>query len=105
MKCIVFTYGTLLDDTIRYDVLGYHTSVYPAYLCGFEIREISFGQVSYPVIVEVSNSKSVIKGRYFEIRKSDLIKLDLYETNAYERIRVKLDKSVEAWVYIKASGK
>jgi gamma-glutamylcyclotransferase (GGCT)/AIG2-like uncharacterized protein YtfP len=99
MKCYVFAYGTLLDPRIRRSVLGYTTALVPSGLKGFRRQSITLSGVSYPVLVADPGNNGTIEGCYFEISETDLEKLDLYESSAYNRMEVNLENGTRAWVY------
>ncbi len=42
----------------------------------------------------------IIHGVVFNISPSDLAKVDIFESNAYKRVQVKLKSGIVAWIYI-----
>lgn len=56
----------------------------------------------YLVIEKATNKESKIEGIVFELQDSELLKVDLYEGEAYKIIKVILKSGKSAWVYIRA---
>lgn len=101
MKCYVFAYGTLLDAQIRYEILGYQTTLTASTITGFRLKEIILHGVGYPIIVEDKQNKESIQGGYFEIDQNDLVKIDVYESSAYRRKRISTADGAKTWVYFR----
>ena len=99
MKCYVFAYGTLLDNSTREDVLRYKTSIFRAQLRGFRKSSIILNNILYPIIIKDSEDNEIIEGAYFEINEKDLALIDNYESDRYARVKVKLENGPEAWTY------
>jgi gamma-glutamylcyclotransferase (GGCT)/AIG2-like uncharacterized protein YtfP len=51
----------------------------------------------YPVVIPRHGHE--VSGQVLEVTIEELIKMDVYETTAYRRIRVPLRSGRETWVY------
>ena len=95
---IVFVYGTLMDEKIRYDVLGRQIPGIHATLDGYDgSKTIIIENKSYPAAEK--NSECFIKGLTIELTEDEILKLDVYETDAYKREEVKLTNGQSAFIY------
>ena len=99
MKCYVFAYGTLLDSQIRFEILGYPTTLTESTITGFRLEEINLNGTNYPILVEDTHNMESINGGYFEIDLDDLEKIDAYESEAYLRKLINTDNARTTWVY------
>lgn len=99
MKCFVFAYGTLLDPAVRETTLGYIPNIKASQVIGFRKEEIILSGIAYPILVEDMLCEEIIEGGYFEIDKSDLSKLDAYESSAYKRKQVVTTQGIRVWIY------
>jgi gamma-glutamylcyclotransferase (GGCT)/AIG2-like uncharacterized protein YtfP len=101
MKSYLFVYGTLTDEKLRKEILGYDTKLYPCNLFGFKMSSIVLSGFEYPILIADPENFESIEGGYFELSETDLHKLDTYESDAYRRSLVKLENGIIAWVYHK----
>ena len=92
----LFVYGTLHEPEVQIRLIGHTVPSEPDVLFGYE-RDFSL-LPPYPVAMPVENS--VLQGHILDITAEELGLFDIYETAAYKRIRVTLQSSREAWVYI-----
>ena len=92
---IMFTYGTLMNNNIRFSVLGKDTKKYPAELADYELKNHSYA----PYLVVAEKKGSVVKGVMFKADKQDIQRLDRYENGLYDRIVVNI-KGVECFTYV-----
>jgi gamma-glutamylcyclotransferase (GGCT)/AIG2-like uncharacterized protein YtfP len=99
MKHIVFAYGTLRNKNVLKELLGRVPATYPSSLRGYRMDSILLGGIFYPIIMADPSSSELIKGEYFEVDELELEKLDIYESDAYRRIKIHLDENITAWVY------
>jgi gamma-glutamylcyclotransferase (GGCT)/AIG2-like uncharacterized protein YtfP len=93
---LLFVYGTLHEPAVQIRLIGHTVPSEPDTLGGYE-RDFSL-LPPYPVAMPAENSE--IDGHVLEITAEELILFDIYETEAYQRIRVTLQSGKEAWVYI-----
>lgn len=102
-KCYVFAYGTLLDNQVRNSILRYPTHITKSAVTGFRLSQVVISGISYPILVEDDQFREQINGGYFKVNCSDLIKLDRYESPAYQRKQVKTIDNKRVWVYFNST--
>lgn len=93
----LFVYGTLQDPDIQKSLVGRIIFGAPARLANYEKTTIHLGGRVYP-IVRPAEDKAV-SGMVLEVTEQELARFDRYETNAYRRIKAKLDSGHTVWVY------
>jgi len=98
----IFTYGTLMDESVRTRVLGKEITGKNDSLSNFKLKQHSI-LYSYPV-VEKDEGNNVV-GMVFEVTDNDLVKLDYYESDYYRREKVTLDSGVKSMVYVENDPK
>lgn len=91
----MFTYGTLVNDDMRFNVLGHDTTSIPANLINYEV--VTHSYANYPTIK--FKMGSITDGILFNVCLSDLVKLDKYENNLYNRISV-IVNNTQCYAYI-----
>lgn len=83
----LFSYGTLQDPDVQMKVLGRKLGIrWPTNINGFKLRQLEIEGIYYPAAEIKAGSN--IRGNIYEIKSSDLAKLDEYETYKYKRIAV-----------------
>ncbi len=97
MNHLLFIYGTLQDPEIQQSVIGRLIEGIPDKLKDYKKSVLHADDTTYPIIVP--GTGSIVEGRVIEISESELKSIDIYETEAYRRIKVKLQSGAEAWVY------
>ncbi len=102
MKARLFVYGTLQNTSIQKEVLGRTTPAIPDILEDFKLSKIQLGNNWYPLAIPSKGNE--ITGLVLDIDESDFPALDFYESNAYQRKRLKLKSNRMAWVYLKQSS-
>ena len=99
----LFAYGTLKDKDIQETIFGRILTGTPDTLTGYTIQEITieeeFGMADYVVAIASESLSDVIHGVVFNVTLADLAKVDLFESNAYKRVKVTLNSGISAWVY------
>jgi gamma-glutamylcyclotransferase (GGCT)/AIG2-like uncharacterized protein YtfP len=93
----LFVYGTLMDPKVQQEVLGRLASLHDDKLIDFEKSTIVINGNIYPIAV--SKTGSSISGKVIEATPKEIILMDEYETDAYQRIKVTLDSGEMSWVY------
>ncbi len=93
----LFVYGTLQLPEIQLLVLGRALPGTPDVLDDYEKTTITLESNTYPIIRPKAGTS--ITGQVLTVTADDLPKLDLYETAAYQRVRVTLRSGLTAWVY------
>jgi len=97
----VFTYGTLQKPEVQMKIIGRIINSNPDILKGFRKSTIEVNKNRYPIIIEDGNSNEEIDGKILVVNTEELIKLDKYETKAYQRKKVILKSGISAWAYQK----
>ena len=96
---MVFVYGTLADSKIRKSILNRDVPATPSTLAGYDgSKTITIENESY--FAAVKNPQSTTKGFVIELTAEDILKLDIYETDAYKKREVTLVDGTKAWVYL-----
>lgn len=100
----LFSYGTLRSKEIQRQVFnriltGTVDQLLDHKLKSLQIEE-EFGMADYVVVVPSTDSSDTIHGVVFDVSNADLVKADIFESNAYKRVQVKLKSGVVAWIYI-----
>ncbi len=98
----LFSYGTLRDPAVQIAHFGRTLTGRPDRLGGFTRSEIASDGAVYPILIPRGEAPELIEGLVFDISEADLAAADLYEGDAYRRLRVELDSGARAWVYVAA---
>ncbi|HTM67705.1 MAG TPA: gamma-glutamylcyclotransferase family protein [Candidatus Binatia bacterium] len=98
-KEMLFAYGTLRDGDIRKALFGGLPAGEPDMLHGFLKTTTSISGVHYPNIVPAEDV--VVHGEVLEVDEDTLRRVDAYESEAYQRRRMRLASGKQAWVYIR----
>ena len=96
----VFSYGTLQDPAILKALIGREVQGYSDELPGFKLGSIRLNDGEF-LIVEPDHQAPNITGTVLAVTKAELIKFDVYETDAYQRRLETLASGTQAWVYQK----
>lgn len=94
----LFIYGTLRDIDVQQRVIGRRLTSCKDCLRGYRRSTLTIEGTAYPCAVP--DPKERIEGKVIEITPEELASIDAYETPAYERIRVELESTAQAWVYV-----
>jgi gamma-glutamylcyclotransferase (GGCT)/AIG2-like uncharacterized protein YtfP len=100
----LFSYGTLRSKEIQRQVFnriltGSADQLLDHKLKSLQIEE-EFGMADYVVVVPSTDPSDIIYGVVFDVSNAELAKADIFESNAYKRVQVKLKSGVVAWIYI-----
>lgn len=102
----LFSYGTLQSKEIQMQVFNKILPGTPDQLTGYKLKDLKieeeFGMTDYFVAMPSENTSDFIKGIVYTISTKDLAKADLFESNAYKRVQIKLKSGVTAWIYIES---
>ena len=99
----LFIYGTLRDAKLREKLVGRDIPKGKEdKLMGFQMSSISDEGFCYPILIKKETSKEIIEGEIIEVTPVELIMLDRYEGDLYDRIEVVLKSGTKAWLYIEA---
>lgn len=98
MNDLLFAYGTLREEKIRFAITGKKSFTLTDRIVGFELSEIQEGEITYPALVPGNNT---IDGLVFVVTDEDLVHLDAYEGPEYKRQQLVSQAGHEVWVYLK----
>jgi len=96
---LLFTYGTLQENTIQLELFGRILLGVKDVLEGYKISENKYEDI-YPVLFQTKNIADIITGKTYELSSQELEKADNYEGPDYKRVKVTLVSGKKAWVYI-----
>ena len=93
----LFVFGTLQEPDVQKEVMGRTIAGLSDTLEGYEIGTVEIENETYPNIKESPGSS--VDGVVLEVSPAELEKIDVYETDVYQRKRVVLKSGKETWVY------
>jgi|SRR5688572_15855010 len=108
---LLFSYGTLQQETVQLSTFGRLLHGEPDELVGFEqslfeIEDPQFvatsGKSHHAIVRFNGRDDSRVRGAVFEITDSELESADRYEPAGYRRISARLASGKQAWVYADA---
>ena len=93
----IFVYGSLLNKTLRTNVLCHEIEGVEDILEGYTIDTHSvLGR--YPTVIK--SEGEFVNGKVFKVSDSDIEKMDRYESHYYKKIEVTLKSGVMSLVYL-----
>ena len=100
----VFSYGTLQDPEVQKELYNRVLEGQPDRISGYVLESInlpdsSFNYITYPIAKPTGNPQDSIEGFVFYLSEHELKITDTYESEAYERFKIKLDSGIEAIMY------
>jgi gamma-glutamylcyclotransferase (GGCT)/AIG2-like uncharacterized protein YtfP len=107
----IFSYGTLQYPKVQLSSFGRLLKGEKTKLVGFKLEQVKINdfkvlelsnQEFHPMAIPSGSNEYYIEGMVFEITKNELAQSDKYEVEDYKRIKVQLENSCEAWVYVQA---
>ncbi len=99
----LFSYGSLQQEEVQKTILGRTLKGKSALLKGYRISEKKiYGK--YPLIERSPQPTDSVEGTVFKVSNFELYEIDHYESEAYQRVRVKLGSGINAWVYVENLG-
>jgi gamma-glutamylcyclotransferase (GGCT)/AIG2-like uncharacterized protein YtfP len=110
---LLFSYGTLQQETVQLALFGRRLRGEPDELVGFEralftIGDPEFvaasGKAQHAIVKFTGRTDSRVKGTVLEVSDSELAMADAYEPAGYERISTTLASGRTAWVYAEATS-
>ena len=110
----IFSYGTLQQMNVQLEILGKtlvgaEDIIEGYYTEHLEIKDLSVLKASqnkmHPIIYFTGNKAHKVLGTLFSVTKKDLLKIDCYEVEDYQRIMVPLKSGKKSWVYVKNLAK
>jgi gamma-glutamylcyclotransferase (GGCT)/AIG2-like uncharacterized protein YtfP len=108
---LLFSYGTLQQDTVQMSTFGRLLQGQPDELVGFEqsmlrIDDPEFvaasGTRHHAIVSFTGRDDSRVRGTVFEVSESELASADEYEPAGYKRVSAMLASGKRAWVYADA---
>nr|WP_299342484.1 gamma-glutamylcyclotransferase family protein [Allomuricauda sp.] len=100
---LLFTYGTLQDLQVQTYIFGRVLKGHKDIIIGFKKEEGAIYE-RYPLVKKTDQREHEVEGIAYEVTETDLEKADIYETNAYKRMKVQLKSGKKAWVYVENSN-
>ncbi len=100
----VFSYGTLQDPEVQKELYNRVLEGQPDRISGYVLESInlpdsSFNYISYSIAKLTGNPQDSIEGFVFYLSEHELKITDTYESEGYERFKIKLDSGIEAIMY------
>jgi hypothetical protein len=108
---LLFSYGTLQQNSVQIATFGRVLQGQPDELVGFEqsfsrVEDPQFvatsGKADHAIVRFTGRSDSRVSGTVFEVSDDDVAKADSYEPAGYTRISTVLRSGKQAWVYADA---
>jgi len=110
---LLFSYGTLQQESVQLSTLGRRLNGQPDELLGFAPSSVriddpevaaTLGKTHHANVEFKGDAGSRVSGTVFEITDGELASVDAYEIAfSYKRIRAMLASGRRAWVYIHRS--
>ena len=110
---LLFSYGTLQQETVQRSTFGRLLHGQPDELVGFEhslfeVKDPEFvatsGKAHHAMAQFTGNRESRVPGTVFEVTQMELESADAYEPAGYVRVLAELASGKEAWVYVAGEG-
>lgn len=110
---LLFSYGTLQDESVQREVFGRTLTGRRATLLGFEeattqISDPDFvvksGKSQHAILRCSSDSDARVEGMVFEVSQDELEYTDRYEPIEYTRVLAEIASGGQAWVYVDSSS-
>jgi gamma-glutamylcyclotransferase (GGCT)/AIG2-like uncharacterized protein YtfP len=107
----LFCYGTLRQENVQLATFGRRLEGRPDALAGFALSPMAItdphvvatsGSAVHTIARASGNPRDRIAGVAFTLTPAEIEAADRYEAGPIERIRVRLESGIEAWVYVAA---
>ncbi len=96
---ILFVYGTLLDETKRFEIFGRELALVPDSIEGYGRSQVVGTDGVYPTIVP-GGTEVIEGGLLYGLTDAEMRLGDAYETHLYIRQAVQTRNGKHAWTYI-----
>jgi gamma-glutamylcyclotransferase (GGCT)/AIG2-like uncharacterized protein YtfP len=96
---VLFIYGTLNQPDVQLYVIGRYDMGKPDVLTDYRKKQVTLENAAYPMIFTAPGE--IVRGNCIMVTPAELKQIDIYETDAYQRVRVTLRSGRAAWVYAK----
>ena len=108
---LLFSYGTLQQESVQRATFGRPLNGRPDALVGFEQARVliedlqvvaTSAHTHHPIVRPATDPAARVAGTVFEVTHEQLRCADAYEVAAYRRVAVTLASGNRAWVYVDA---
>ena len=105
---LLFSYGTLQQETVQIATFGRPLRGHPDVLVGFELSTLTIedpafvatsGKSEHAIVTFTGNGEHRVTGMVFEVTDGELASSDAYEPAGYARVQGTLASGKLAWVY------
>lgn len=93
----VFSYGTLQDPNVQKILTNRFWRGFPAQIKGWKVIELYLTSGTYPCLIP---GVDLIDGFVFELTEDELLLVDAYEGESYQRILSHTIDNLEIYLYI-----
>ncbi len=93
----LFVYGTLREPEVQKREVGRVIKGRADILDNYEKSTVVINGNVYPIVEPKDGS--LVEGLVLKVTSGELKLLDVYETDAYRRVKVTLKSNLKAWVY------
>ena len=105
MKSLLFSYGTLQNENIQLDIFGRILKGKIDKIYRFKLKSILIKvaleiKEEFLIAVNSDAENDFIESFIYEILEEELIKVDEYEGEDYQRVLKTLNSGKKAWVYV-----
>ena len=97
---ILFSYGTLQTPAVQLATFSRRLQGRPDALVGYRLTTIRIEDEEHRNLQFTGSTSDYVEGTVFEMTKKELEQADAYEPDGYERVSVKLNSGLDAWVYL-----
>lgn len=110
---LLFSYGTLQQESVQQANFGRVLTGTPATLQGYRVGEVEItdervlresGKAFHPILRVTNSSADEVHGTVFELTDAELAQADDYEVDDYVRVSARLKSGVECWIYAAAQA-
>lgn len=105
----LFSYGTLREKRVQFDLFGRLLSGKQDILAGYKLCEIEINDKSFlargedkfqQTLIFTGSEEDFVEGTVFEVSGQELLLSDKYEPDNYKRTKITLQSGRQAWVYV-----
>lgn len=109
---LLFSYGTLQQESVQLATFGRRLRGWPDALVGFElgvfrVEDPAFvaasGKADHAIVRRTGGADARVRGTVLEVTEAELAAADAYEPAGYARVTAPLASGGEAWVYAAAA--
>ncbi len=113
MPELLFSYGTLQDESVQLATFGRNLTGNRDSLVGYKLSMIAIndakvaaisGATHHRIVRSTGRNTDTVCGTAFEISADELKQADAYEVDAYTRVRVALTSGRCAWAYVEIAS-